>query len=538
MAGGKETPRQKMIGMMYLVLTALLALQVSSAIVQKFVFLDESLRTVNNMTITENGNFVKKIEKAVTDGGGKDKPVIDKATQVRAKTDAILKEMEDIRKMLIDGTGGRDPEDNTYVGAKEEEKVAIEMVGHEGRKGKAYELQEKLNAYADYLNDIGQKMRDPENKVTVKHFAVDAKDHPLFANDPDQRSKNYAELNFAHTPMVAALAVLSQQANQVVKHENEILSALAKEVGAADLKFDQVVAMVRPVSKIIAAGTKYEAELFLTASASAITPTMTMEGREVPVDAATKRGKIVFTASAGAYDKEGNAKKSWNGKIKFNFKGRDTIFEVKEEYIVARPVIQVQSASVSALYRNCGNELNVQVPALGSTYNPVFTASGAQVITGGPKGMVTLVPSGAKVTLNVASGGYAIGSQDFKVRLIPKPTIECLTGGKPVNEKTGMAAPGPRTLTMKAVPDESFAAFLPKDARYRVADWDCILVRGKRPISTNNFKSETGNLNNFAASAVPGDRILIEVKKVTRTNFLNKVEEVSLGTIIKNIPLN
>jgi hypothetical protein len=45
-------------------------------------------------------------------------------------------------------------------------------------------------------------------------------------------------------------------------------------------------------------------------------------------------------------------------------------------------------------------------------------------------------------------------------------------------------------------------------------------------------------LNNFAASAVPGDRILIEVKKVTRTNFLNKVEEVSLGTIIKNIPLN
>jgi gliding motility-associated protein GldM len=296
--------------------------------------------------------------------------------------------------------------------------------------------------------------------------------------------------------------------------------------------------MVRPSSKIVAAGTKYEAELFLAASANAITPTMTCEGRNIDVDGKTKMGKVVFTATPGNYDKEGNAKKSWKGAVKFNFKGRDTVFTITEEYIVARPVIQVQSASVSALYKNCGNELNVQVPALGSTYNPSFRADGAQCIAGAQKGVVTVIPSGAKVTLHVGSNGNAIGSQDFKVRLIPKPTIECMAGGKPVNEKTGMAAPGPRTLTMKAVPDESFAAFLPKDARYRVAEWDCILVRGKRPIATNNFKSETGNLVNFASSAVPGDRILIEVKKVTRQNFLNKFEDVNLGTVIKNIPLN
>ena len=65
MAGGKETPRQKLIGMMYLVLTALLALQVSAAIVQKFVFLDESLRSVNTKTVEESGSVVTKIKKAV-----------------------------------------------------------------------------------------------------------------------------------------------------------------------------------------------------------------------------------------------------------------------------------------------------------------------------------------------------------------------------------------------------------------------------------------------------------------------------------------
>jgi hypothetical protein len=90
---------------------------------------------------------------------------------------------------------------------------------------------------------------------------------------------------------------------------------------------------------------------------------------------------------------------------------------------------------------------------------------------------------------------------------------------------------------MKAVPDESFATFLPKDARYKIVEWDCILVRGKRPVASNTFRGEVGNLSNFSA-AQPGDRILIEVKKVQRTNFLGKTEEVSLGTVIKNIPLH
>ncbi|HEX8549030.1 MAG TPA: GldM family protein, partial [Cytophagaceae bacterium] len=282
--------------------------------------------------------------------------------------------------------------------------------------------------------------------------------------------------------------------------------------------------------------TKYEAELFIAASSSALKPRMKYEGRDIPVEKGF--GKVSFVATPGSYDKDGNAKKTWRGSITIPHRGKDTTFPVSEEYIVARPVLSVQSASVSALYRNCGNELNVQVPALGSTYNPSFTAAGAQVITSGEKGKVTLVPTGAKVTLNVASSGNAIGSQDFAVRLIPKPTIEMMSNGVPVNEKTGVAAPGPRAIMMKAVPDESFKNFLPKDARYRISAWECILVRGKRPVATQNFTSEIGNLQSFSAQAQAGDRILIEVKKVQRTNFLNQTEDVSMPTIIKNIPLN
>ena len=200
--------------------------------------------------------------------------------------------------------------------------------------------------------------------------------------------------------------------------------------------------------------------------------------------------------------------------------------------------IQIQSASVSALYKNCGNELNVQVPALGSTYAPSFKASGADLITGAKKGIVTVVPNSPSVKLSVYSAGNLIGDQDFKVRLIPKPEIVALSGGKPLDVKQGVNAPGPRQVQMQAKSDESFKTFLPNDARYKVTEWNAILVRGKRPVRTKNFSSEVGDFNDFNSQGQPGDRIVIEVKSVKRMNFKGVIEDVNVGTPIINVPLN
>ncbi|MCU0429608.1 MAG: gliding motility protein GldM [Cytophagaceae bacterium] len=520
--------------MMYLVLTALLALQVSSAIMEKFKFLDDSLQFANENTDKGNIQIEKKIEKTVTDGGNKatDLAVLEKAKSVRKEAEEIKQHIDKLRKEIIEVTGGFEDGDpkKMYKGAKEEEKVAVMMMGT-GKQGKGYQLQKEVN---QFVADVNKALNKPGK---YKNIALDAKEDPRITSD-DQKRKDFVELNFVHTPMVAAMAVLSNLESEVLKVETTALEELASEVGAADLKFDQVIAMVRPASKVVAAGTKYEAEMFLAASASTITPTMKARGANIPVDSKTKLGKVTFTAQGGAYDKEGLSKQSWSGEVTFKFKGKDTTFTVKEEYFVAKPVIQIQSASVSALYRNCGNELNVQVPALGSTYSPSFRAEGADVIPGTQKGLVTLIPTGTKVNLKVSSNGNYIGDQSFNVRLVPKPEIQALSNGKPVDEKQGMAAPGPRSITMKAVPDESFKTFLPKDARYRVAEWDCILVRGKRPVQQQKVTSETANLASFAAAAVPGDRILIEVKSVIRTNYQNKTENVNLGTVIKNIPLH
>eukprot|EP01023_Acetabularia_acetabulum_P044619 TRINITY_DN44877_c0_g1_i1.p2 TRINITY_DN44877_c0_g1~~TRINITY_DN44877_c0_g1_i1.p2 ORF type:complete len:136 (-),score=18.52 TRINITY_DN44877_c0_g1_i1:23-430(-) len=115
-----------------------------------------------------------------------------------------------------------------------------------------------------------------------------------------------------------------------------------------------------------------------------------------PVKVEDGKGIIEFVANASSYDKENQSKQTWKGEITFTTPFGDTTLKIEEEFIVAKPVVQVQSGSVSALYLNCGNVLQINVPALGTDYNPSFTASGADVVKGSKKGMVTVIPKQGK----------------------------------------------------------------------------------------------------------------------------------------------
>lgn len=517
-----------MIGMMYLVLTGLLALQVSSAILLKFKFLDDSLMSVNEKTISGNASTVSNISEAVAKGGNRpvDVKVVEEAQKVRTATKEVIDHLRGLREEMISKAGGRD-QNGGYNTPQEEEKIATMMIGGQ-KNGEAYALKDKLNDYTTFLRNYNPN---------VKPLAVDAKEDPIASQDPDQRNKDFAELNFGQTPLVAALAVLAQKEAEVLNYEADILQNLAGKVGADIIKLDRLEGVARAESKTVAAGTKYSAEMFITASSSALTPTMTYGGRPVKVDE-NGRGIVEFIAQAGNYDKNGNSKQTWTGQIRINNNGRDTTFTVQEDYIVAKPVIQIQSGSVRALYFNCGNELNIQVPALGAVYDPSFSASGGTAVKGSAKGEVIIIPNAKEVRLNVSSGGNAIGSETFPVRPVPKPEIVAVSGGRPINQLQGMASPGPRAIELRAIADPGFKDFLPKDARYRVTEYEVSLVRGKRRIHFQTFNTPQANLTAFAQQAQPGDRIAIEVKEVQRMNFRDQIEPVNVGTPILQIPLN
>lgn len=527
MAGGKETPRQKMIGMMYLVLTALLALQVNSAILLKFKFLDDSLFGMNEKVSKDHDGAVKGIAAQVEKNRNtpKDVAILKQSEEVRTRTKQMIDYLRGVRDKLVTATENTKGK-NEYKNMSAEDKVAITMLGGK-RDGAAYDMKAKLNEYSSYIQKI---------IPTATPLALDAKEDPT-VTDPEQRSKNFAELNFENTPLVAALATLSQKETEVLKYESDALAKLSQEVGGTIIVFDKVGAFASAESNTVAAGTKYKAELFLTASASGLKPSMTLNGSPLAVDATTGKGKVEFTARPGNFDAAGNAKANWTGTIRFKQNGRDTTFKVTVPYTVTKPVMQVQSASVQALYFRCGNKLSVQVPALGAQYDPSFSASGAATIKGSAKGEVTLVPNSKEVTLNVSSGGNAIGSQTFQVRPIPKPEIKCIVGGREANEKQGTPITAVRNMQLRAVPDAGFATFLPDDARYRVSRYEITLVRGKRPaMPMIPVNGPTVDLSSVVNSAREGDRLYIEVKQVQRMNFQNNTEDVNVSKQF-NIPL-
>ena len=536
MAGGKETPRQKMIGMMYLVLTALLALNVSATIMEKFAALNISMENATMESERRITAKVADIKSNVMERGnkGNDKKVLEDAEKLKNESKQIVDYIAGLKKELIEKSGGIEEGSVMPTGAKDRDATMTLMLGG-AKDGKAYELEKKLNAYIQTINKIE---KDHGGKGDRVKLALSGKEDPLTKNDPSHSTWDFAQVNFEETPVVAALAVLSNFQNKVATIEGEVVNMLAGKVGASDHKLGELFPIVKPISQVVAAGTNYEAEMFLTGTITGLEdPAMTLNDKPIPVEGG--RGMIKFKATGGNYDKDGKIKKSWKGTVTIQdpLTGADKILEHTEEYYVANPVLQVQSASVQALYLNCGNDLQINCPALGTEYDPKFTASGGTASAGAKKGEVTIVPTTPNVVLTVSSGGTKIDDLKFKVRKIPKPEIVALNGSKPVDEKRGVKSPGPRSIKMMAVPDESFKAFLPKDARYKVTKWEATLVRGKRPVDKQTFSGEVGNMSSFTSKAKPGDRILIEVTQVMRLNFRGQTETVNVGLVLKNIPL-
>lgn len=541
--GGKVTVRQQMINMMYLVLTALLALQVSNSVLDKFVFIDRSLQNSLSVARKASSSTLAGMKgKAEETKNPDDMAFVRRAEKAKKLTDDIQAEISKIRAELLKDGRDWNPETSSYPEAKNYDIInKMMLIGPDatGEKGGfAYKLRPLVNKYMTDLGEIDPEIKKALSDAKKIPLLKDPKDMEEFKSDPNQADKDWERMSFENTPFVAALAVLSQIANEVAKAETDVVEKMAGKLGALVMKFDVVQAKVTAESKAVAAGTKYKASMFIAASASNIVPKMTSSAGSVKVDPATGVGEIEFTAQGGGYDKEGKAKKKWTGSITVpNPRGGDTTFTVDEEYIVVQPVLDIQSASVSALYFKCGNDLNIQVPALGVTYDPKITASEAEVITSGKKGQITIIPAGSKTKIVVYSGGNLIGDRTLNVKLPPKPEIEVRINKKKIDEKMG--GPCPRSVEVLAVPDESFKSMLPKDARYMVTEGEWTLARGKRAIATGKISGTNVDLNSAAAQAQPGDRIVFEIKGAVRKNFQDKVEKVSgLGTKFVTYPIN
>jgi gliding motility-associated protein GldM len=541
MAGGKETPRQKLIGMMYLVLLALLALQMGQEILMKFQQLNQSLGLFVTESTAKNEGIVKGIEATVAKAGNKDKYVVDLATKLRKAAAEAIGSIDKTKQELIDKTDGMIDKDGVMVpaGMKDKDKSSAYLVGEGSQKGAAYNVKTELDKFIVIANEVETALAKVL-KREAKPFdglALDGKDDPLFKGNGEKKNLDFAHLNFDHTEMIASMAFLTERQSRVAALETELLNQIGSLVGATDFKFDKIFAMYSAKSEVVASGTDYEADLFVSASSSAIKPIMSatapggvrMEGNV---------GKIKFKAPPVTEISD----RSWKGTIKINRPvGGDTTLAVDVKYKIAPLVLDVQAGAVAALYRNCANPLKITCPALGPKYNPSFGISGGDLVKGKETGMIVVYPGtakGTKVAITVSSDGTPIGKKEFSTKPIPLPTIEVLTDGKPMDEKRGAVAPGPRGIQIRVKPDQAFSDALPTESKYSATASKATLVRGRRPVGGSMSFGASADVNSFRSQAKPGDRIVIEVETVVRKTSRGGSEKVEgLGTIVKTLSL-
>jgi gliding motility-associated protein GldM len=518
MAGGKETPRQKMIGMMYLVLTALLALQVSNAVLEKFAIINE---TLNGLIVEGNKNSDLMLESIIKDAGESTSPNVvtarDNAKKVRDLTKSTLQAIDKLKADMM-AASGTDKVDDRLIN-DHSSKVATMMIDVKSPVGKGYE--KLLNDYVKQLNDLSKI--DPPLALIAKA----PKDIPIFAADKDHVRKDFLTFTFENTPVIAAIASVTQAETEVLDYEARVLDKLAKDAGANRISFDQFIPMVRAKSSTVAAGAKYEAEMFLTGSSTSLESEYFKDGAKLPIVedgvSGVKMGKVEFTAQGGGYDANGIAKKSFKAEI--TVKGQT--FAQNIEYFVAQPVIKVTTGNAPTLYMNCGNNVNIEVPSLGTNYNPTFGAGGnAEIIKGDKPGKVTIIPKQRKISVGVTNGGVKIGDANFDVKNVPAPRYIAYVGNTPVDLRNGIKANQIGSLRFVAEPDANFKEEVPKDARYRIKRAEVILGRGTAGVQRLNATNENPDLRAWSNQARPGDRIIIDIKDVVRRTYKDDEEKV------------
>ncbi|MCW3086079.1 MAG: hypothetical protein JWP12_3445 [Bacteroidetes bacterium] len=420
MASGKESPRQKMIGMMYLVLTALLALNVSKDILDAFVVVNKGLENTNTNFSEHNDLLYSAFDLAKSVDPVKVKPNWEKAQQIKKQSTELVAYIDGLQKQMIVKSEGvsqsiADTLQMENINGKDSyDAVTNLMIGdsEDGSGGESLKLKNKLNDYRTLLTNY----IEPADRKSIR-IDIDTKDP-----EHSENNENWEMYNFFHRPIVASMTILSKMKNDVKNAEAATVDYLLKATDAMNLKFDTVAAKVIPQSNYVLLGEEYKADLFIAAFNKTKNPEITIDGNTSPIDVERGLGKYNVKTS-----KEGIV--TYSGTIKMmSPQNKPMIFPFKSEYIVARPALTVSAEKMNVVYIGLDNPISVSVPGIPNEKLSVSINNGTLKPDGSGKYLLN-VKDGAKTDITVSAimengERRSMGVMTFRVKRIPKPTAK------------------------------------------------------------------------------------------------------------------
>ena len=471
MAAAKETPRQKMIGMMYLVLTALLALNVSADILDAFAIVNDGLEKTNASVESKIEDYYNIFEQQYSRQPEKAQIYWDKANEIRVKTDEIINYIEkdikvplvleteniteqellatkDTKKSLIRNVDKINPEnrrvfyefDLNNIDAKDKYDAATNFMINQGN---ATILKEKIQQYREFVvNTVEETGLKNYNKYVGLLTDYDLDGNKIIYTDNDGQELSWENKNFEHIILTAEIAILNKIVGEIQTTEYDAITALFKQIGSSDFKFESVQARVIQKSDFIIKGQNYEAEIFIAAAdtSKAFDVKYFMgtddynKAKGEPVKLNSKEGKVILSFPATTVGVQ-----KYAGRIEIpRPDGTMAFYDFNESFQVAPPSVTVAPINMMVMYEELQNPISVSAPGFTSD-EITINVEGGKYTKGATNGEYFVeVNKGAKlVKVHVSAkddNGKMVdmGYQEFRVKMVPDPVVKIgdITGGK------------------------------------------------------------------------------------------------------------
>lgn len=412
MAGKKETPRQRMISILYLVLLGLVALNVSDSILDAFKNLGNSLSTSTQNTQSGIDNmFLAFRETKMKENPERAQPLLTKAEQAQALITKLTGSVQEYNQLLTNEGGGMN-EETGDVKFRSSTDISARLMINQGR---------------------GKQLRDLINSTAaaLKKLTNDEVNFSLAATDPSPRGgvkKSWEEANFGNgIPLTAAITALEKINADAKNTESAVVKHIFGKMDQAVVNLDKFAAVAVAPSSYLIQGQPYTAKVFLTAYDSKSTPQISVGGSSVPV--IDGQGTYSTTPGVGTH--------TWRGSIRVQqTDGTVKVYETEPmTFQVAKPSAVVSPDAMNVLYIGVDNPISVSAPGI-PVESLKVSANGVRLTSRGPGKYIARVSSPGEVSIGVSATldgkSQNFGSSKFRVKRIPKPTARVAgkTGGR------------------------------------------------------------------------------------------------------------
>lgn len=434
MAGYKETPRQKMIAMMYLVLTALLALNVSKEVLDAFKVVNDSVELTNENFSAKLSGLHQIFDSRYALDSEKVGPFRDKANEARQLSDDLRSYVEDMKWRLVSAVERIEYDSAKIIPLGRLKKLDdfttttnFFMRGTvDGSKGEGIELKEKIDKYrVNMLNLV-----DPGYRNQIKIGLQTDGNY----TDRDGKALNWIQYNFYNTVMAANLTILNKIITEVHNAEFDVVNYLLSSIDAADFKHDAVFARVLPKKDYVLLGDKYEAEIVVAAYSTTQNPDVyIMEGVDrLTSDQISRARKYAGSAGIVRYSvpAQTEGQKRYAGIVRLtNPLGEIEDFPFSSQYLVAEPTATVSASKMNVFYAGVENPISISAPGI-PLENLVVELSTGQVKPDNRPGHYIVNVSADKreviVSVSARIDGQLKkqGDKTYRIKRVPDPIAQ------------------------------------------------------------------------------------------------------------------